>query len=193
MSIAKATILTATNTRLNRTDSAGDIDNKIVKVIMKIVGLVPGIAEKTAAVTVLINTYSIALPTGFAALVAVANSSGQILEPVDIKELLAQKRSDTVAGTPVDYAIFGNSLYVHPTVSAETVLTLFEEYFDTSAGSINLPDEATEALIEGVCALLERDRGVAGALPEAGLTHEVLFKDEISILQALYERRRGRK
>ncbi len=80
MSIAKATILTATNTRLNRTDSAGDIDNKIVKVIMKIVGLVPGIAEKTAAVTVLINTYSIALPTGFAALVAVANSSGQILE-----------------------------------------------------------------------------------------------------------------
>jgi len=193
MSITKATILTATNARLNRTDSVGDIDAKIVKVIMKIVALVPSIAEKTADVTVLVNTYSVALPTGFGSLTGVINASGQPLEIVgSIENLLIKKRSETTAGTPTHCAIFANSLYVHPTASAETTLTLLEEYFDTSADSITLPDEAEEALIEGVCALLERDRGVAGLITEGELTHEALFKDEISILQALYARRKGK-
>lgn len=190
MSINKTTILDAANARLNLTES--NIDAKIVQAIMKIVSMVEGIAEKTADVTVLTNTYSIALPSGFAAIVEVVNSSGQPLENVkSIGDLLIKKRSDTASGTPTHYAIFANSLYVHPTANAATTLTLLEEYFDASADSITLPDCATEALIECVCALLERDRGVAGAIPEGGLTHEVLFKDEIAILQTLYNRRKG--
>jgi len=194
MTILKATVLTATNARLNREDSANAIDAKIVNVSMKITALVEGILEKTDTVTIANAAYSGTLPTGFAALVDVVDSDGYQLEKIDrITDLHAKRRAGVTAGDPTHYCIHANSIYVHPPSSGGHTLTVFEEYFDTSADSILLPDVAEEALIEGVCALLERDKGVAGEIPPGGLTHEVLFKEEVSILQVLYARRKGKK
>ena len=189
MAILKATILADVNTRLNLSET--DIDAEILRAIQKIVSVVEGIAETTGTVTVLTGTNSIALPTGFVAPIAVANSTGQALEKADIVDLLALMRSDSTAGTPTKWGIFGSSLYVQPPSSSQTVLTLFYEYEDTSAGTITLPDCAYEAITEQVCSFLELERGLAGVITEQAAGHERLAAGAIAVLMARYARRKS--
>ncbi len=192
MTIAKSAILNSVDSRLNLDGSVTDIDTDIVKIIQKVVSLVPGISEKTDTVTIANAAYSGTLPDGFVAGVAVTNSSGQPLEWVEhIADLMVMKRSNTTAGDPESFSIFGNSLYVHPTSSGGHTLTVFEEYEDSSADAITLPDCAEEALIEGVCMLKEEERGVPGLDPDQIGTHERLFNSWILSLQARYARRKG--
>ena len=192
MTIAKSAILDAVDTRLNLSGSVTDIDADIVKIIQKIVSLVPGISEKTATATIADAAYSGSLPSGFVAVVAVTNSSGQPLEKVEhIADLMVMKRSNITAGNPESYCIFGSSLYVHPTSDGGHTLTVFEEYEDSSADGITLPECAEEALIEGVCMLKEEERGVPGLDPDQIGTHERLFNSWILSLQARYARRKG--
>lgn len=190
MSILSDTILTDVNARLNLSET--DIDAKILRAIQKIVSVVPGIAETTSTVTVADAAYTGTLPTDFAVDLAVTDSAGKPLERVDnVVDLLALMHSNATANaTLTSYAIFGDSLYVHPPSSGGHTLTIFYEYADASADSITLPDCAYEALTELVCAQLELERGMVGNLTEQASGHERIANEELAVLQARYARRK---
>ena len=186
MAILKATVLATVNDRLNRAET--DIDAKIVTACRQICSRVPGVMQKTDTLNFLINTNSIALPTDFVAKRTLTNSSQVPLKWVKtLAELQARLCAVATAGTPKEWTIFGGKAYVYPTCSAATALTLHYCYEDDSAGDINLPDDAQEALIEGVCVLIELAHGVAsGEITEETVTHKKFFDEEINVLHARY-------
>ena len=186
MTIAKATILTTVNARLNRAET--DIDAKIVTVISQICSRVPGILQGTTALNLLVNTNSIALPTDFVAKRSLTNSSQVPLKWVQtLAELQARFSAVATAGTPKEWTIFRNMAYVYPTCSAATALTMHYCYEDSSADDITLPSDAAEALIEGVCVLIELAHGTAaGEITSETVTHKKFFDEEIAVLNARY-------
>ena len=192
MTISKSDILSDVNARLGLSET--DIDAEILVAIQQTVSLAPQLAEKTDTVEIADTEYSQDLPSGFAALEAVADADGLPLEKVDrIGDLLMKFRANSTAGDPTHYCIYADKIFVHPKSDGGHTLTLYEEYFDTSADDIHLPDNAQEALTESVCWQMEVERGLLGATPEQQTNHERLFMVQIQILQALYERRKGRK
>jgi hypothetical protein len=153
----------------------------------QICGRVPGILQKTGGLTVAINTNSIALPSDFVARRTLTDSNQKPLLWLDtLAELQARFNADVTTGTPTVWTIFENKAYVYPKASAAAALTMYYCYKDSSANSITLPDIAEEALVEGVCSLVELSRGVLGQISPDTVTHKTFFEEQIKMLQGLY-------
>jgi len=187
VAIDKATILTEVNGRLGDRGLT-DIDSEIVAAGRQICSRVPGIMQKTGTLNFLINTNSIALPTDFVAQRSLTNSSQVPLEWVKtLTELQARLSAVATAGTPKAWTIFGGKAYIYPTCTPATALTLHYCYEDSSADLIRLPNDAQEALIEGVCVLIELAHGTAaGEITGETVTHKKFFDEEIGVLNARY-------
>ncbi len=185
MSIAKATILTEVNNRLGL--ALTDIDTELLAVMKEIAALVPGILQKTDTVTVSINTTSAALPTDIIDNIAVLDSSGIPLTRRPFHLVISKLRAVTTTGAAKIYAFFNKMIYVYPKVSAATTLTIFYNHDDTNVNSIGLPDEVSEALIEGVCHKVELGKGVLGELAPGTVTHYTFYQDNIKVLQTRYK------
>ena len=185
MTIAKADILTEVNNRLGL--GLTDIDTELQAIMTEVSALTPGILQKTGSVTVLINTTNIALPTDIINDVAVVDSDGVPLTKKSFQLVISKLRASTSAATPKIYAFFDRKIYVYPKALAATVLTLYYDHDDTSVGSIGLPDEAAEALIEGVCYKVELGKGVLGELSPGTISHYTFYQDQIKVLQARYQ------
>jgi len=188
MSITKATILSAVNSRL--TLKKTEIDDKIVQVIQEICSRVPGILQKESSITVSALDYKDDLPTDYVDWRSLTDSYRKPLEYIkSMDELMAKFNADTTAGTPKFFTIWNaKELFFYPQVVAEITLKLFYCYQDTTADTITMPDVAKEAIIEGVCHQLELERGTLGATTDQQRTHERLYDKQVAILEKRYGR-----
>jgi len=190
MSITKATILTKVRERVGDggpTYTYTNIDAEIEIILKQIASRVPGIAQTTASLSFSVGVISATLPMGFVRWRALTNSSNQPLEKIStLEELLARFTPSTTQGTANAWTIFGGKVYINPAPSGSTTLTLFYCYEDTDADAITYPDCADEAIIEGVCHLIELARGTIGTIPEKAVTHKNLFDEQIAMLTARY-------
>jgi hypothetical protein len=185
MTLAKATILSAVNSRLGLGISS--IDTELLAAMQEVSALVPGILQKTGDVTVAINTTSIVLPTDIISNIAVLNASGVPLVPKPFQFVISKLRASTTAGVPQYYAFFDKKIYVYPVASAATVLTICYNHDDSNVENIGMPDEALECLTEGVCHKVELGKGVLGEMPKDVVTHYNFYQDQIKVLQARYK------
>jgi len=185
MTIAKADILTEVKNRLNR-PSLADIDSELLTIMQEVATLVPGILQKTDTCTIAASGYNIALPTGVIYPVAVTDSNGIPLTKKSFQHVISKLRSDVATATAEIYAFFAKKIYVHPKVKAETVLTVYFNHDDSNVNSIALPDEADEALIEGVCHKIQLSKGLLNELPPGTITHHNFYQAQIEYLKTRY-------
>jgi len=188
MAWTKTNILTDVKARLSREDLAS-IDTELLKILLDLAARVPGMLQKTSAVTV--STAGVApLPTDFVRRKSLIDSSGKSLEFVrDIDTLLNQFNISTTAGTPEKYSLFSGSMYVWPKPAAETTLTLLYDYKDTGVSIITLPDDAREAATEGVCHQIELGKGSQGMINAEAITHLTLYDRAVEVLKLAYQDR----
>lgn len=184
MAITKAEILTEVNDRLSLAQT--DIDTELLTVLQEIAVAVPGILQKTDTVTILINTSNIALPSDIISDVAVLDSNGVPLTRRPFQYVINKLKSSTTSGTPEYYTFFDRKIYVYPIASADTTLTIAYNHDDTNIESIGMPDEAKEAIIEGVCHKVELGKGVLAEPTTGTITHYNFYMNLTKLLQTRY-------
>jgi len=184
--------LTAARARTGRQTALESIDTQLLAIMIDLSARVPGALQKTGVVTVLTNTYSIALPTDCIAVKAAADPNGAGLEKAQggIDEVMTLLGVDNTANTTLEkWAVFEKKIYVFPKSSGGHALTLYYQYEDNNIAAITFDDCCKEALIEGVCHKVELGFGVLGQVPEKAVTHGNFYEKEVASLQARYAHR----
>jgi len=186
MSINKTTILAAVNQRLTLNET--NIATKIVTILQEISSRIPGILQKSSTVTIAANAYSGVWPTDYVEVRSLVGETHKPLEFVGgLDNLNAKFEADITQGEPEFFHMHNDgNVYVWPRPTTSTALTLHYCYQDTSASSITMPDVVQEAIIEGVCHLLELGRGTLGDMTEQAWTHKTLYEDQIKMLTNRY-------
>lgn len=188
MSITKAEILASVNSRLSASYTAAQIATNLLMIMHDLSSDVPGMLQTTGAVTVAASGFSVALPTDLVRLRSVYDASGKAIERMASLDVLNNYRNASAdAGTVSKFFASTDTLYVYPKATASTILTVLYDYEDDNIDSIQLPEHARLALIEGVCWQMQLDRGVlAEAIPEKAVTHFSFYQQLKQSLQVRY-------
>jgi hypothetical protein len=187
MAITKATIMADAIARTNRTEVIS-IDT-FLKAILYDISTRGPFLEKTGSVTVLINTSSIALPTDFRSILSVIDASDNVLTPIpSLPVYLALVDNSSATGTPIQYIIFNEKIYVYPKAVAAAILTLWYRYYANDVNAIALPDHFQEAITEGVCWKIYEAVGEGAT---NGAVHQANYNAELAKLTIRYAQYRN--
>lgn len=188
MTITKANILTEVQNRTGRGSSVDDIDVELLAIMKEVSVRVSGAMETTGTVTVAASGASIAWPSDAIQIDAITDPDGKILEIMPIKQLLTLHEADSGdAATITNYAEYKEHIYVQPTPTAETILTVYYRYEEDDVDSIGFDDCFKEALIEGVCHKVELGVGLLGEITPQTISHKTFFDEQVAILNLRYK------
>ncbi len=174
MTIAKASILSAVNSRCSR--DLTEID-QILTSILTDISLSGEFIRETATLSLLAGATSIALAADFRTVVSIPGLSEKpIAEVHNDLALLGE-------GVPDHYAIFDRTLHLNRSLAAATDYTIYYSAIDGDPDAIVLDDIFTECIIEGCCfKLLEGLDLTADAA-----THKTLYDEQLAKLAAVYK------
>ena len=183
MSMTNAQILTEVNARTNRAET--DIST-IRNAVLTDLSMAWNFLEKTSSVTVSAAAQSAALPSGCIKVKSVTDSSGKVLQPVSIEELLNFQAVNPATGVARKWSQHNDSLYVYPAPTSETTYTAYHSYESVDVDDFD--DCFDEAIVEGCCFKLYESLGLLGELP-AAQTHLELYRAQLETLKQRFSDR----
>jgi len=185
MAITKDAVLAEVKARTTRTTLA-DVDDELAAVLLDLSTKWPFL-EKSNTVTISAGGHTVALPSEYRRpLRGVTITVTKVkLDKLTFPEFLTRLSADTIEGTPNSFAIFNDSIYVHPIASAETGLTIYHAYETSDVDTIVFSDDFKEAIIEGVCWKVYEGLGQMAEATAAQM-HKAFYDEQVEALKIRY-------
>lgn len=185
MTIEKAAVIAAVRNRTGRGTGLASIDTELLAILVDLSNKVPAATQTSSTVTISAAAVSGTLPASCTKPVSV-----QGMDIITFPEYLAFKNADSDdAATIKRVAFYGGLIYVHPSPTGATDLTLFHRAEENDIDNISLDDDFFEAVAEGVTWKVWAGLGTDSELQAEAVTHKQLYDEQVGLMSARYKHR----